>query len=515
MKAYEDPRTMNQNAYAALRARFPADRSRVFIRTEEGRTYSYAALEDTSARYARLLVQLGIAKGDRVAGQVEKSAEAIFLYLACLRLGAVYMPLNTAFRETEIEYFFKDAGPKVAVASPALQAMTKTVARRTGVGHVLTLGLSGDGSLPERAAGLEGESALAACAADDLNSIVYTSGTTGRPKGAMLTNGLLIWNALVLSDLWRFTPDDVLLHVTPIAYGLFGTTNVALMSACSMILLPKFEVAPVMRQLPNATVFVGVPTYYVRLMAEPSFGPEVCRNMRLFVTGSAPMRADVFEAFRERSGHVLLDRYGLTETLLFTSNLFDAKREPDNSGLPLPGVKVRITGEDGRPVPQGDIGMIEMRAPYMFKGYWNMPDKTRETSSGDGFFITGDMGRILTNGHVSLVGRGKDMIITGGINVYPKEIEQYLNAIEGVAESAVLGVPHPDYGEGVIAIIQPKAKAGGNLSEAGVIGALKGSIAGFKVPKRVFFIEEIPRNALGKIQKNLLREARMETFAIN
>jgi malonyl-CoA/methylmalonyl-CoA synthetase len=421
------------------------------------------------------------------------------------------MPLNAAFREAEISYFFSDATPKVAIAAPHLAAMAEAVAARTGVRHVLSLGVMGDGSFAERARGLDGDAPVATGGAEDANSIVYTSGTTGRPKGAVITNGLAIWNALVLKDLWQFRPDDVLLHVIPIAFGLFGTTNVALMTGCSMILLPKFEVEPVMRNLPRATIFAGVPTYYVRLLANPDFGRETCRSMRLFITGSAPMRGDIFRAFTERTGHVLLDRYGMTETLLFTSNRLDERREPDNSGLPVPGVTVRIADERNRPVPEGEIGMIQMRAPYMFKGYWNLPDKTRESYSDDGYFITGDLGRILPNGHVALVGRGKDLIITGGINVYPKEIESYLNAIAGVAESAVVGVPHPDFGEGVIAVVQRTAGRS-TLSESGVIASLKGSIANFKVPKRIFFVDEMPRNALGKIQKNLLRDANLDTF---
>ena len=333
---------MSNNVYAAFRKRFPADRSRTFIETVDGRTYTYRDLEDSCGRYARLLADLGIERGDRVAGQVEKSAEAVFLYLAALRCGAIYMPLTTAYRRAEMEHFLSDARPKVVVGHPASEEMLKDIARQSGVPHVLTLDAQGGGSLAERSRVLDPDFTVAPAAAEDVCAIVYTSGTTGRPKGAMITHGLAEWNAKALHEAWGWTPDDVLLHANPIAYGLFGTTNLVLMNGTSMILLPKFDSETVIRFLPRATVFIAVPTYYARLVGHRGFTAEICRNMRLFVTGSAPMPASTFHAFRERTGHTLLDRYGLTETLLFTSNPLHGERMVETSGPPLPGVEVRI-----------------------------------------------------------------------------------------------------------------------------------------------------------------------------
>ena len=500
---------MTGNVYEEFRQRFPADRSRPFIESGGGRIHSYRDLEETCGRYARLLRRLGVEKGDRVAGQVEKSAEAVFLYLAVLGAGAIYMPLTTAYRKAEMEYFLSDAGPKVVVGDPGAEDMLGEIAAKSGVPHVLTLDAAGGGSLADRSRGLDADFPVVAAEAEDVCAIVYTSGTTGRPKGAMMTHGLTAWNAKALHQAWGWRPDDVLLHANPIAHGLFGTTNLVLMNGTGMIFLPKFDAEAVIRLLPRATVFIGVPTYYVRLLAHPGFTAEACRDMRLFVTGSAPLLAEIFHAFRQRTGHTLLDRYGLTETLLFTSNPLIGERLPDTSGPPLPGVEVRIAGENADSLPTGEIGMIEVKAPQMFKGYWGMPDKA--DFRADGFFITGDQGRINPNGYVSVVGRAKDVVITGGFNVYPKEVETFIDAIEGVEESAVVGVPHPDFGEAVTAVVTRRG-GGENVTEDEIIGRLKGEIADYKVAKRVFFVDELPRNVLGKVEKKALRERYRDTF---
>ena len=500
---------MTGNVYEVFRQRFPADRSRPFIESAGGRVHSYRHLEETCARYAHLLRRLGVEKGDRVAGQVEKSAEAVFLYLAVLRAGAIYMPLTTAYRKAEMEYFLSDAGPKVVVGDPGAEGMLVDVATKSGVPHVLTLDAEGGGSLADQSQGLDADFPAVAAADEDVCAIVYTSGTTGRPKGAMLTHGLTAWNAKTLHRAWGWRPDDVLLHTNPIAYGLFGTTNLVLMNGTGMIFLPKFDAEAVIELLPRATVFVGVPTYYVRLLAHPRFTAEVCRDMRLFVTGSAPLLADTFHTFRKRTGHTLLDRYGLTETLLFTSNPLDGERVADTSGPPLPGVEVRIADDNGEALAPGEIGMIEVKTPQMFKGYWGMPERTETDFRPDGFFITGDQGRINPNGYVSVVGRAKDVVITGGFNVYPKEVETFIDAIDGVDESAVIGVPHPDFGEAVTAVVTCRDD---DVTEEGIIGHLKGEIADYKVAKRVFFVDELPRNALGKVEKKVLRERYQDTF---
>ena len=487
---------MTGNVYEAFRQRFPADRSRPFIEIAGGEIYTYRDLEQTCGRYARVLRRLGVKKGDRVAGQVEKSAEAVFLYLAVLGSGAIYMPLTTAYRKAEMEYFLSDAGPKVVVGDPGAEDILGDIAAKTGVPHVLTLDAAGGGTLADHSRGLDAEFPVEAAEDEDVCAIVYTSGTTGRPKGAMMTHGLTAWNAKVLHHAWGWRPDDVLLHTNPIAYGLFGTTNLVLMNGTGMIFLPKFDAEAVTNLLPRATVFIGVPTYYVRLLAHPGFTFKACRDMRLFVTGSAPLRAATFHAFRKRTGHALLDRYGLTETLLFTSNPLIGERIPDTSGPPLPGVEVRITDDNGDQLPTGEIGMIEVKEPYMFKGYWGMPEKTAADFRPDGY--------------VSVVGRAKDVVISGGFNVYPKEVETFIDAIEGVDESAVIGVPHPDFGEAVAAVVTCRD---GGVTEEGIIWRLKGEIANYKVAKRVFFVDELPRNALGKVEKKVLRERYQDTFA--
>ena len=503
---------MSDNIYALFESRFPADRSRDFIEVSGGPRYSYADLEATSARYARLLARLGVVEGDRVAAQVEKSPEALFLYLACMRARAIYLPLNTAYRSAELDYFLRDAEPAVVVCAPEAEAGVAALARAAGVGHVLTLDAAGGGSLADRSAGLDPAFATVPAEADDIAAILYTSGTTGRSKGAMLSHANLSSNALTLHQSWGFAPDDVLLHALPVyhTHGLFVATNCVLLNGTGMLFLPRFDAAAVMGLLPRATVFMGVPTYYTRLLAEPGFDAEACRDMRLFVAGSAPLLAETFTAFAARTGHTVLERYGMTEAGMIASNPLRGERVAGKVGPPLPGVEARVANEDGRILAANEIGVLEIRGPNLFKGYWRMTGKTAEEFRPDGFFITGDMGTIDERGYVAIVGRTKDLIISGGLNIYPREVELCIDSIEGVTESAVIGLPHPDFGEAVTAVVKADD---GAASEATIIATLKGELAGFKVPKRVFFVDELPRNPMGKVQKAVLRERYGNTFA--
>ena len=498
---------MNENIYALFASRFLDDRQSPCIETPDGRSFSYGDVETESARYASFLSGLGVGPGDRVAVQVDKSPQALFFYLACLRAGCVYVPLNPAYRQAEIEYFVDDAEPRCFVCTPALLDTTRTAAAPRGVKHVLTLDANGQGTLPDAAAGTPVTREIFPVAKDDTAVILYTSGTTGRSKGAMLTHRNLAANALALHRAWGWRAGDVLLHALPLfhIHGLFVACHGALLNASKMIFLPKFDAAEVARRLPQATVFMGVPTYYTRLLAEPAFGKESCRNMRLFTCGSAPLLPQTFHEFQQRTGHTILERYGMTETGMNTSNPLDGPRKPGTVGPPLPGVSVRLVDDTDTEVPSGEVGQLLVKGDNVFKGYWRQPQKTAEEFTADGWFRTGDLARMDADGYVSIVGRAKDLIISGGLNIYPKEIESYLDKLDGVLESAVIGVPHPDFGEAVTAVIVCKPD-GAPLTEAGVIAALKERIAGFKVPKRVHFVPELPRNTMGKVQKNILRE---------
>ncbi len=497
----------DKNTYRLFESRFPADRSRMFIETEQGAVYSYEDLEQTSGRYARTLTESGIRKGDRVAVQVDKSPEALFLYLACLRAGFIYLPLNTAYLEDELDYFLGDAEPAAVVCAPARQATMETLAARHGVAQVLTLDGQGGGSLSERAAGRHETFDIVPCSADDVAVILYTSGTTGRPKGAMITHGNLAANGTALHQAWGFGPDDVLLHALPIfhIHGLFVACHCVLLNGTGMLFIPKFDVATVRRLLPRATVMMGVPTFYTRLLADTDFGREDCRHMRLFTSGSAPLLEQTFEAFEQRTGHTILERYGMTETGMNTSNPLHGERLAGTVGLPLPGVSVRITDDDDQPVADGTVGQLQVKGNNVFKGYWRLPEKTAEEFTADGWFRTGDQARRDANGYLSIVGRSKDMVITGGYNVYPKEVESVIDDLDGVLESAVIGLPHADFGEMVTAVVVPQT-GGPPLDEQQIIRTLKTRLAGYKVPKRVFFIDALPRNTMGKVQKNMLRE---------
>jgi malonyl-CoA/methylmalonyl-CoA synthetase len=420
---------MSENLYATFQSRFPADQNQVFLERPDGRTLSYADLVDISGRLANVLKELGVKPGDRVAAQVEKSAEALMLYLASMRAGAVYLPLNTAYTAGEIRYFLGDAEPTLFVCSPQGGEEKRALARQLGVAHVETLGSKGDGSLMDRARAAVPEFTDVPRGPDDLAAILYTSGTTGRSKGAMLSHGNLASNAAALHDTWRFTAEDRLLHALPIfhTHGLFVATNVTLMAGSSLIFLPGFNADEIIRLLPKATVMMGVPTFYTRLLARPEFTRELVAHMRLFVSGSAPLSAETHKEFEARTGHKILERYGMTETNMNISNPYDGDRIPGSVGLPLPGVAIRIAdSQTGQPLPQGEVGVIEIRGPNVFKGYWRMPEKTKEEFREDGFFISGDLGYIDANGYTYIVGRAKDLIISGGYNVYPPRSRQPL-----------------------------------------------------------------------------------------
>ncbi|GIK97492.1 MAG: malonyl-CoA synthase [Alphaproteobacteria bacterium] len=491
-----------------------ADPDKVLIDCPGGARLSYGAFFDMTGRLASALAALGVRPGDRVAVQVEKSWQALALYLATLRAGAVFLPLNTAYTAAEIAYFLGDAEPALFVCRPDSLAALAPVARQAGVPEIAALGQQGDGTLPARAAEAAADFTAVPRDDDDLAAILYTSGTTGRSKGAMLSHENLRSNALALVEAWRFTASDVLVHALPIyhTHGLFVATNVVLLSGGSMIFMPRFDADQLLAAMARATSLMGVPTFYTRLVDHPGLTRAAAAHMRLFVSGSAPLLAETHRRFFERTGHAILERYGMTETSMIASNPYDGDRVPGAVGFALPGVALRIADpETGRPLPDGEIGVIEVKGPNVFKGYWRMPEKTAAEFRPDGFFVTGDLGRIDERGYVHIVGRGKDLVISGGFNVYPKEVEAEIDALPGVVESAVFGVPHPDLGEGVTAAVV--RESGGAIDEAGVLAAIRDRLARFKQPKRVLFVEELPRNSMGKIQKNLLRDAYRDLYA--
>lgn len=502
---------MTNHLFNQFRSHMPAAGTR-FLELPDGTIVTYGDMLARSAHLANALVAREVKAGDRVAVQVEKCPGALMLYLACVRAGAIFLPLNTAYTLAELEYFFGDAEPRLVVCDPGREGDISRIASKVDAA-VDTLAGGGEGSLNE-IANLSGPTfSDADRGPGDLAAILYTSGTTGRSKGAMLSHENLASNARVLAHAWRFTSADVLLHALPIfhTHGLFVATNVTLMAGASMLFLPRFDAEEVLRLMPRATCMMGVPTFYARLLQHPGLTPEATAHMRLFVSGSAPLLRDLHEQWRQRTGHIILERYGMTETNMNTSNPYDGDRVAGTVGLPLPGTELRIADpESGKPLPQGEIGVVEVKGPNVFQGYWRMPDKTKVEFRPDGFFITGDLGTIDARGYVHIVGRGKDLVISGGYNVYPKEVENEIDAIEGVVESAVIGVPHPDFGEGVVAVVVKKAGSG--LSEADIQRALNGRLAKFKQPKRVFFTDELPRNTMGKVQKNRLRDAYGEVF---
>ncbi|MBR0851978.1 malonyl-CoA synthase [Bradyrhizobium diazoefficiens] len=507
---------MNQAANANLFSRLfdgLDDPERLAIETQDGAHISYGDLIGRAGQMANVLVARGVKPGDRVAVQVEKSVANIVLYLATVRAGAVYLPLNTAYTLNELDYFIGDAEPSLVVCDPSKAEGLAPIAAKVKA-KVETLGPDGKGSLTEAAEKASRAFTTVPRANDDLAAILYTSGTTGRSKGAMLTHDNLASNSLSLVGYWRFTDKDVLIHALPIyhTHGLFVATNVTLFARASMIFLPKLDPDLIVKLMARATVLMGVPTFYTRLLQNPALSRDTTKHMRLFISGSAPLLAETHREWSARTGHAVLERYGMTETNMNTSNPYDGERVPGAVGFPLPGVSVRVTEpETGKELPREEIGMIEVKGPNVFKGYWRMPEKTRSEFRPDGFFITGDLGKIDDKGYVHILGRGKDLVISGGFNVYPKEIESEIDAMPGVVESAVIGVPHADFGEGVTAVLV--CNKGADVSEAAVLKALDGRLAKFKMPKRVFVVDELPRNTMGKVQKNILRDTYKDIYA--
>lgn len=505
--------TMEQDLFATFQTRALAAPDAPFLILPDLSVITYGAALARCGQMAGLFRAAGVQVGDRLAVQVEKSADALLTYLAAQCIGAVYLPLNTAYTPAEVRFFLSDAAPALFIHRPQDEAAMAALCDELGVPARLTLGAAGEGTLVPGLSAHGANPTPHAVGPQDLAAILYTSGTTGRSKGAMLTRANLASNAFTLKDYWRFSADDVLLHALPIfhTHGLFVATNITIAAGSAIILCPKFDVAELIRLMPRASVLMGVPTFYTRLLADPAFTRDLVAHMRLFVSGSAPLSAETHKEFSARTGHAILERYGMTETNMNTSNPYEGPRIPGSVGLPLPGVELRITDPDtGAVLPQGAVGGIEVRGPNVFKGYWQMPEKTAEELRADGFFITGDMGVIDAAGYVSIVGRAKDLIICGGFNVYPAEVEALIDAIPGIAESAVIGVPHPDMGEGVVAVVQARDAA---LDEAVVLAALQGELARFKQPRRVIFVPELPRNTMGKIQKKALREAHADLFA--
>ncbi|HEX4943721.1 MAG TPA: malonyl-CoA synthase [Usitatibacteraceae bacterium] len=498
---------MNENLYSLFESRFPADRTRPLLILPDGREISYGQAEESCARFAAFLAGRGLSPGDRVAVQVEKSPEALLLYLACLRAGLVYLPLNSAYQAGEVGYFLDNAQAGAVIAQPRSLPWLEPLAAKLGIRHVFSLDEHGKGSFVEAAHGAGSRFDTVARRADDVAAILYTSGTTGRSKGAMITHRNLASNAQVLHAYWGFRPGDILVHMLPLfhVHGLFVACHCVLMNGTAMRFHAKFDAPLAIADFGRSTVFMGVPTLYTRLLAEAGLDRKACAGMRLFVSGSAPRLAETHAQFEERTGHRILERYGMTETGMLVSNPLEGERRPGTVGLPLPGTSVRVVDDTGRPCTAGEIGHIQVKGDNVLPGYWRMPERNKEEFTTDGYFRTGDVGSFSEDGYLAIVGRSKDLIITGGYNVYPKEVELAIDELPAVAESAVIGVPHPDFGEAVTAIVVPRTGAQAPTEDE-VIAWLKSRLANFKVPKRVFVAQELPRNTMGKVQKNVLRD---------
>jgi malonyl-CoA/methylmalonyl-CoA synthetase len=501
------------NLYGSFAAQVTAHADKELLQTVDGASFSYADIDSGAARLARCLSESGVRPSDRVSVQVEKSPQALCLYLACLRGGFVFHPLNTAYRDQELDYFMRDAEPTAVVCDPGREAFYRKIADDVNIAAVFTLDAAGAGSLSDASGDMEADFGIEASAPDDVAALLYSSGTTGVPKGIMLTHRNLVSNTESLVSAWGFSAGDRLLHALPIfhVHGLFVAIGCVMMSGASMRWLAKFDARDAIRYLDECSVMMGVPTYYTRLLAEPDFGANSCRMVRVFISGSAPLLAETFHEFEKRTGHRILERYGMTETNMNTSNPLHGQRKPGTVGPPLPGVEVRITDDTGHSVPSGEIGNLQVRGPNVFVGYWKLPDKTAEDIDVDGWFNTGDKGTIDEDGYVSIVGRSKDVVISGGLNVYPKEVEQFIDDLEGVSESAIIGVPHPDFGEAVVAIVVAATKSDQDADS--IVAACKTSLANFKVPKKVIFVDQLPRNTMSKVQKNVMRDTYRDIFA--
>ncbi|MDZ7824213.1 MAG: malonyl-CoA synthase [Ahrensia sp.] len=504
--------TFNNPLYDTLFGRHAGSRA-PFIHLADGQTFTYDEFLRLASRYAQAFVAAGLCPGDRLAAQVEKSPEALAVYAACVQAGIIFLPLNTGYTVDELVYFINDSGAKLLLCDPTKSELLHSVAVAAGA-SLMTLDAAGRGTLPDAARHLPETFETVARDGDDLAAFLYTSGTTGRSKGAMLTQMNLLSNSEVLKDCWRFSADDVLLHALPIfhTHGLFVASNVMLLAGGAMIFLPKFDLDQVIALLPKATTMMGVPTFCTRMLDDPRFTHDLVAHMRLFTSGSAPLLAETHIAFEERTGHRILERYGMTETNMNTSNPYDGARRAGTVGFALPGVDIKITDrQTGETLPQGEIGIIEVRGPNVFKGYWNMPEKTAEELRANGFFITGDLGLIDDHGYVQIVGRSKDLIISGGYNIYPKEIEMLLDDQVGILESAVVGVPHPDFGETVVGFLVPQKGQTPDLDA--ISAAVSKSLARFKHPRRLIVVEALPRNTMGKVQKNILRDSYADLFS--
>ena len=480
-----------------------AGSDRPFLMLRDGTAISYDVFLRKAAQIAHALTSLGAEPGDRVALQTAKTPMALMTYAACVQAGLVYLPLNPAYTAAEVGYFVTDARPAVLICDSTGVVALAEIAAPVGA-QIVTLDADGTGTLADLAEGQPETFDAIARQADDLAAILYTSGTTGRSKGAMLSQANLLSNAQALTDLWQFTADDVLLHALPIfhTHGLFVATNITLLAGGAMIFLPKFDVDDLITHMPAATTMMGVPTFYTRLLGHRDFGADLSGHMRLFVSGSAPLLAETHAAFTHRTGHRILERYGMTETNMSTSNPYDGDRRAGTVGLPLPGVTAKVCDDAGTQLPRGEIGTLEVRGPNVFQGYWQMPEKTAAELRPDGFFITGDLAQQDADGYVTIVGRGKDLIIAGGLNIYPKEVETVLDAQPGIVESAVIGVPHPDLGEAAVGILA----ATGDVDVTAVMDALDGTLARFKHPRKLVVVDALPRNTMGKVQKAALRQ---------
>lgn len=490
-----------------------AGKTTPFLRLLDGQVITHQDFLATSAQIANVTAQIGLKPGDRVAVQVEKSPQALALYAACAQAGLVFLPLNTAYTVDELSYFIENSGAALIVCDGRNEDQLGVVAKRLSA-QIETLNADGGGTLMAQAQVMPMSFAPVERTGDDLAAFLYTSGTTGRSKGAMLTQDNLLSNARTLVSEWRFTSDDVLLHALPIfhTHGLFVATNVTLAAGSSMVFMPKFDLDQIIASMPEATTMMGVPTFYTRLLDDERFTKDLAAHMRLFVSGSAPLLAETHSQFEERTGHRILERYGMTETNMNTSNPYDGERRAGTVGFPLPGVELKITNPDtGASLATGEVGQIEVRGPNIFKGYWQMPEKTAAELRQDGFFLTGDLGKIDDDGYVHIVGRNKDLIISGGYNIYPKEIELVLDDQPGVLESAVVGVPHPDFGETVLGLIVPEK--GATPDTDAMMEAVHHSLARFKHPRKLVILAELPRNTMGKVQKNILREQFQDMFA--
>lgn len=503
----------NANLYALFLAHFPTDPDAVFLDAPNGHTLRYADIPQHTGRMLTRLRQAGVGKGDRVVVQIDKSIEAVVLYLACLRAGAIYVPLNTAYTASEVTYFLQDAEPRLFICTPSARTELAAIAEETGVARVFSLGADAEGDLVDALSSVPVSDEIALIEGNDLAAILYTSGTTGRSKGAMLSHANLAANARTLHDCWRWQSADVLLHALPIfhVHGLFVALHCALLGGSRVVFLPRFDLPAVIGGLGSATVMMGVPTFYTRLLGSKDLSRSLVSGIRLFISGSAPLLAETHRGFEARTGHRILERYGMTETGMITSNPCDGERIAGTVGFALPGVSVRVADEQGRVLEAGETGVLEVTGPNVSQGYWRMPDKTAAEFREDGWFITGDLAIMDRVGRVTIVGRARDLVISGGFNVYPSEVESRIDALPGVKESAVIGVPHPDLGDGVTAVVVADGTV--DLTEAAVIEGLAGCLARFKQPKRVFIVDELPRNTMGKVQKNQLRDSYRDTYS--